>query len=433
MTNFSKPAKAALPLALIALAASPVHAHMGQDHATSQDKPRSSLEGTYEPADAFEWGPRNTDYSPAFDAQFRAPIQPSGKRLKVEVLADGLTHPWGVAELPGGGMLFTEISGHLHHLKRDGALSAPLEGVPEVYHEGQGGLLDVALGPNFAEDRMVYLTYSKPMGSDGAGGQLSATAAARGRLSDDLTRLEGVEDIWVQNPPSETPKHYGSRILFKDGHAYITTGEHFSKQERDYAQDFDKTYGKVIRVELDGTIPGDNPFADAPAAAGEIWSMGHRNIQGAAFDADGTLYTIEHGPKGGDELNRPEPGRNYGWPIVSYGEQYDDKPIGIGEASREGFEQPLYFWDPVIAPGGMDFHGGTMFSEWNGDLLIGSYVRKGLVRLDIGDDGLVRGEERFLQQLGRVNDVEALADGSIVVLTDKKDGEVIRITSVDGE
>ena len=419
-----------LASAAIAIIAVPSNAHMGETHSGSSDAVRSNLERTYEPSGPFAWGDRNTDFPPAFDAQFRAPIEDSGLAYDVEVLADGLTHPWGVAALPGGaGYLVTEQSGHLDQLTADGTLSAPIEGVPEVFYEAQGGLLDVAIGPDFAQDRMIYLTYSKPMGEGPNGGTLGATAAARGVLSEDLTQLADVEDIFVQNPPSETPQHYGSRIVFDGaGHAFITTGEHFTMEERDYAQDFDKTYGKVIRVDLDGGVPEDNPFVGDAGAAGAIWSLGHRNVQGAAIDADGVLWTIEHGPKGGDELNRPEPGANYGWPIVSYGRQYDGPLIGIGEASREGFEQPVYFWDPVIAPGGMDIHSGETFSEWNGDLLIGSYIRRGVVRLDIGEDGLVQGEERFLSELGRVQDVEVLDDGSFLLLTDKEDGEVIRVT-----
>ena len=391
-----------------------------------------AVEGTWMLDRAFEWGTRNTDFPPAFDGQFRAPIQPSGITIETEVIADGLTHPCGIAALPDGRFLVTEQEGRLRRIASDSTLSEPIGGIPAVYYEAQGGLLDVALDPNFQNNRMVHITYAKPLGSDGAGGRMSATAAARGTLSDDYLEIVGIEDIFVQQPASPTPKHYGSRILFdSEGHAFITTGEHFSPKERDYAQDFDKTYGKVIRINPDGSIPDTNPFRDAPDAEGSIWSLGHRNIQGAAIDADGTLYTIEHGPKGGDELNRPKPGKNYGWSIVSYGRQYDGPLIGIGEASREGFEQPLYFWDPVIAPGGMAFYSGDMFPEWNGDLLIGSYVAKGVVRLDM-EDGRVVGEERFLNDLGRIRDVIVLDDGSLVLLTDKQDGEVVRATRVEG-
>jgi glucose/arabinose dehydrogenase len=394
----------------------------------------SDLNGTYASPEAFEWSSRNTDFAPAFDDQFRAPIQNSDVTFSVEVLAQDMTHPWGIAVLPdGAGYLVTEQSGHLHHVGVDGAVSEPIEGAPEVLYAQQGGMLDVATGPNFAEDRMIYMTYSKQVGTGDTGAPLVATAAARGVLSEDLSRLENVEDIFVQEPPSPSPMHYGSRIVFDGaGHAFITTGEHFTQKERDYAQDLDKTYGKVIRVNLDGSVPQDNPFVGQEGAVDTIWSLGHRNVQGAAFDADGTLWVIEHGPKGGDELNRPEPGANYGWPVVSYGRQYNGPLIGSGEASGEGFTQPVYFWDPVIAPGGMDFHHGEMFSDWNGDILTTSYTGLGVVRLEIGEEGQVTGEERFLSELGGVQDVEVLEDGSFLLLTNAESGELLHVTRAEG-
>ncbi|MCK0167166.1 PQQ-dependent sugar dehydrogenase [Jannaschia sp. S6380] len=375
-------------------------------------------------AQFFTWGERNTDFPPAFPEQFRAELVSSDVSLTTETLAGGLVHPWGIATLPeDAGWLVTERAGRLRHIAPDGTMSDPLSGVPEVLAQGQGGLLDVALGPNFAEDRMIYLTYAKPMG-DG----LSATAAARGALSEDMTALDGIEDIFVQDPPDDTAKHFGSRILFPgDGTAVITTGEHSSMETRVYAQDLDKTYGKVIRVNLDGSIPPDNPFVDDPNAVDSIWSLGHRNIQGAAYDADGTLWTIEHGPAGGDELNRPEPGLNYGWPVISYGEQYNGGPIGSGEAVQEGMEQPVYFWDPVIAPGGMAFHSGEAFADWNGDILASSLYPGGVVRLSLNADDLVVEEERLLRDIGRVRDVEVQPDGTFLILTDFQNGAVIRV------
>jgi glucose/arabinose dehydrogenase len=343
--------------------------------------------------------------------------------LQTESLAGPLEHPWGIAAMPGGGFLVTERPGRLRHVADDGTISDPIEGVPEVVAEKQGGLLDVALGPDFESDRAIYLTYAKPVG-DG----LSATAAARAVLSEDLTALSEVQDIFVQEPGSNAPMHYGSRVLFDgEGHAFVTTGEHFTMEYRDYAQDLDKTYGKVVRIGLDGSIPEDNPFVGDDTAVDAIWTLGHRNIQSAAIDADGQLWTIEHGPAGGDELNRPEPGLNYGWPVVSYGETYDGAPIGSGEASAEGFEQPVYFWDPVIAPSGMAFYEGEMFSEWHGDILAGSLYPGGLVRLSLEDDR-VSGEERLLRDIGRVRDVEVLADGSFVLITDEANGEIMHVT-----
>ncbi|CUH30414.1 Soluble aldose sugar dehydrogenase YliI precursor [Jannaschia seosinensis] len=381
-------------------------------------------------AQTHEWGERNTSYPPAFPEQFRAELVDSGVTLTTETLADGLVHPWGIATLPDDrGWLVTERAGLLRHLASDGTLSDPITGLPEILSVGQGGLLDVALGPDFAEDRKIFITYAKPV-EDG-----SATAAASMTLADDLASVDQVNEIFVQSPPSENPMHFGSRIVFLgDGTVAITTGEHFSDEERPFAQDLGKTYGKVIRVNLDGTVPEDNPFVGTEGAAEEIWTLGHRNIQGAALDEDGTLWTIEHGPQGGDELNRPEPGLNYGWPAISYGKRYDFRdvdpggPVGIDAAQQEGMEQPVYFWDPVIAPGGMDFHSGETFADWNGDILASSLVPGGVVRLSLSDEGLVTEEERLLSDIGRVRDVEVQPDGSFLILTDYEDGRVIRVT-----
>ena len=376
-------------------------------------------------ADSFERGTRNASFVPAFANQFRAPIQDSAITLSTRILADGLDVPWGIATLPEeGGYLITERSGQLRHLGLDGRLSAPLIGVPDVYAHDQGGLLDVAVGPDFLADRLIYLTYAKPLG-----GRRSATAAARARLSADFDALQDTEDIFVQSPPSRTAKHYGSRLVFdSDGNVFITTGEHSSRAESVLAQDLATTYGKIIRIAPDGTVPDDNPFRDTPGAQPEIWSYGHRNVQGAAFDSHNVLWTIEHGPRGGDELNRPEAGKNYGWPIISYGINYSGSDVGDGIAVADGLEQPVYFWDPVIAPSGMSFLSDGEFPEWEGDLLIGGLASRALVRLDIGDKGEVRGEERLLAGIGRVRDVEVLGDGSFVLLVEGRTGSVVHVT-----
>lgn len=375
--------------------------------------------------DAFAWGQRNTDFQPARPDQFRAPLLTSDVTLEPTVIADGLLYPWGVEVLPDGSYLVTERNGYLRHVAQDGTISDPIGGLPEIVAIRQGGLLDVALAPDFAESRMVYWSYSKPVGRN-----LSVTAAARGRLSADRTTIENAEDIFVQTPASPTPMHYGSRVVFDDdGHVFITTGEHSSRAERVFAQHLDKSYGKVIRVNPDGSAPVDNPFVGQDGALNNIWSLGHRNIQGAFF-ADGVLWTVEHGPKGGDELNRPEPGLNYGWPVVTYGEDYNGRPIGDGIASAPEFEEPVYFWDPVIAPGGMHLYEGAMFPDWQGDILIASLNPGGLVRLKM-QDGRVVGEERLLRDLGRVRDVEIAPDGAILVLTDDQNGALIRFTPSD--
>ena len=376
----------------------------------------------------FTRGERNTDFEPAFDAQFRAPLRTSDFELQADVIADGLVHPWGIAILPGGaGYLVTERAGRLRHITEDGEVSDPIGGLPDIVSQDQGGLLDVALGPTFEQDRMIYWTYSKPVGEG-----LTATAAARGTLSEDLSQVSGAEDIFVQEPGATAPMHYGSRILFDgEGHAFVTTGEHFTQEYRDYAQDLDTTFGKVARVTLDGSVPDGNPFVGEDGAIGSIWTLGHRNIQGAVY-RDGQLWVIEHGPKGGDELNLVEAGANYGWPVISYGEQYSGDAIGSGESKMEGMTQPVYFWDPVIAPAGMVSYQGDEFSEWNGDFLISSLYPGGIVRLDMEGES-VAAEERLMRDLGRVRDIVVGDDGSLLVVTDEESGQLLRLTkSGDG-
>jgi len=369
----------------------------------------------------FQHSGRNTDLQPAFAEQFRAPLQSSGVQFDRQVLATGLDHPWGIALLPdGAGYLVTERAGQMRHITRDGVMSDPIGGVPDVMARRQGGLLDVTLAPDFASTRQVYITYAKP-----TGGGLSATAAARGTLSADMRQLGNVSDIFVQQPASSSPMHYGSRVLFDGaGHVYVTTGERFG--DAALAQDPAATYGKVIRVTRDGAVPADNPFAAAQGVDPGVWSLGHRNIQGATIH-DGDLWTIEHGPQGGDELNRIEPGKNYGWPIVTYGENYGGGPVGSGIAAREGFEQPVYFWDPVIAPGGMISYSGALFPQWQGDLIIASLYPGGLVRLSM-TQGRVSAEERMVMDLGRIRDVASDSDGALLVVTDFDRGELIRLT-----
>ncbi len=371
-----------------------------------------------------EQGPRNApSLEPAFPEQTRAPAVQSDVTLTTTAFAEGLENPWGIAPLPNGGYLVTERPGRLRVISADGAVSEPVSGLPEIHAVRQGGLLDVAVGPTFADDRMIYWTYAKPMG-DG----MSVTAAARGVLSDDMTELTEVQDIFVQDPPSSTSMHYGSRIVFDaEGYAFITTGEHSAVGEREKAQDNSTTYGKVIRVNPDGSVPADNPFVDADGID-TIWSYGHRNIQGALIHPEtGQLWTIEHGPAGGDELNIPQAGLNYGWPVISYGVNYSGSDVGEGIAAQEGMEQPRYFWDPVIAPGGMIVYQGEMFPEWQGDVLIGSLNPGALVRLTMDGD-TVTGEERLLTDVGRIRDVEEAADGSLLVLIDSPNGAVLRVT-----
>ncbi|MHA6323900.1 PQQ-dependent sugar dehydrogenase [Roseivivax sp. CAU 1753] len=370
----------------------------------------------------FERGDRNTDFPPAFAEQFRAPLVESDVRLADSTIASGLERPWAIAVLPGNaGYLVTERPGSLRHVARDGTVSAPLAGVPKVVNKGQGGLLDVAIADDFAQTRRVYLTYAKPL-SRGR----NATAAAFGTLSDDATRLTGVTEFFVQEPGSFSPMHFGSRVAFDGrGHVFVTAGEHFGQGERELAQDLTTTYGKTVRFTVDGAIPGDNPFAGTPSKKAEIWSLGHRNPQGALV-IDGTLWTIEHGPAGGDELNRIERGKNYGWPVISYGENYNGTPVGTNASQRDGMEQPVYFWDPVIAPSGMVQYDGAALPDWQDDIFIASLNPGGIVRLSLSGDR-VREEERLRMDLGRVRDVAIDHDGAILAVTDAENGRLLRL------
>jgi glucose/arabinose dehydrogenase len=339
--------------------------------------------------------------------------------VRVQTVARGLEHPWALAFLPDGRLLVTERPGRLRTVEPDGRLSTPLAGVPPVQARGQGGLLDVALDPRFADTRLVYLSYAEP----GEGGT-AGTAVARGRLGNG--RLDDVQVIYQQQPKVAGASHFGSRLVFaRDGTLFVTQGERSAY--RDQAQDLSSGLGKIVRINPDGSVPRDNPFISRAGIRPQIWSYGHRNIQGAALHAQtGQLWTVEHGARGGDELNRPEAGKNYGWPVISYGVHYSGAKIGEGTA-KPGMEQPIYYWDPVIAPSGMTFYSGDEFPDWQGSLLIGSLQPGLLVRLTL-EDGRVTGEERYLGDLGeRIRDVRQGPDGRLYVLTDSRDGRILRV------
>jgi len=366
-------------------------------------------------------GPPNASFAPAFPAQTRAPALPV-TAVSASLFAGGLENPWGIATLPDGNYLVTERPGRLRPVSATGEVGAPINGLPEVETRQQGGLLDVAISPEFATDRRVFWTYA----TDSWRGR--ATAAATGILSADATRMTDVEVIFRQSQAIRgSGVHYGARIVPDGaGHVFITTGDRGMNDDAALLMDPGEDLGKVMRLIADGTEPADNPLAGI-ADAGDVWTLGHRNVQGAALDGDGTLWTVEHGPRGGDELNRLEPGANHGWPVVSYGIDYGGDPVGGGLSNDPGFVEPVYYWDPVIAPGGMAFYAGAMFPDWQGDVLIASLNPGGLVRLRMADNR-VAGEERLLPDLGRVRDVEVLADGSILLLTDSGDGGIWRVT-----
>ncbi|CAN0655806.1 aldose sugar dehydrogenase [Nitratireductor aquimarinus] len=338
-----------------------------------------------------------------------------------ETLARGLSNPWGLDFLPDGSALVTERSGQLR-LYADGALSAPIPGVPAVAETGQGGLLDVAVAPDFAETGTIFLSYSEP----GEGGAGTAIARAKLVLDGETPRLEDVTTIFSMNRKTGAGQHFGSRIvLHPDGTLFFTIGD---RGEGGRAQDPADHAGSVLRINRDGSIPQDNPFANTPDAAHEIWSMGHRNPQGMVFDpVTQSIWTVEHGARGGDEVNRPEAGKNYGWPVISYGVNYSGTQIGQG-TEAPGYEQPEYYWDPSIAPSGAAVYEGEMFPEWEGDLLVAALKYHLVARLERDEDGEITDEERlFRGAFGRIRDVNVAPDGSIWLLTDKRKGEIIRI------
>ena len=355
----------------------------------------------------------------------QAPRSPTPNALpgvvRAETVARGLEHPWGLAFLPDSRMLVTERPGRLRLVGKDGRISALLAGVPAVQARGQGGLLDVALDPRFGENRLVYLSYAEP-GDGGTAG----TAVARGRLGE--TGLEDVRVIYRQRPKVSGSNHFGSRLVFaRDGTLFVTQGERYAY--RDAAQDLASGLGKIVRIQPDGAVPADNPFVGRAGAQPEIWSYGHRNVQSAALHPEtGQLWIVEHGPRGGDELNTPEAGKNYGWPVITYGREYWGPKIGEGTA-KPGMEQPLYYWDPVIAPSGLLFYTGDAISGWKGSLLIGSLRPGLLVRLRL-EGGRVAQEERYLGELGeRIRDVRQGPDGHPYLLTDSGDGRILRVVS----
>lgn len=364
--------------------------------------------------------PNAPNQKPAFENQTRAPELSDGVAVRQQVVIRGLDSPWGLALLPDGAWLITEKPGRMR-LFADGALSEPLKGLPKVDARGQGGLLDVAVAPDFAQSRRVWFSYAEPR----EGGK-NGTAVATGTLSADGTALEGVEVIFRQDPAWASDKHFGSRIV-PDGRGgiFVTTGERSVIDARPLAQDVNTHLGKVLHIDGKTGAPlSGNPFAQGGGGKPEIWSWGHRNIQSAALDGQGRLWTVEHGAKGGDELNRPEAGKNYGWPVITYGVEYSGKTIGKGLTQGEGMEQPVYYWDPVIAPSGMAIYDGAMFPEMRGDILIGGLKSASVVRLKLQGDR-VAGEQHLAQGIGRVRDVAVAPDGALMVLTDE--GALVRL------
>jgi len=343
--------------------------------------------------------------------------------FRVETLAGGLEHPWSVAFLPGGGMLITERAGRLR-LYRGGKLDPkPLAGVPKVFADGQGGLLEVLLHPHFAENRLIYLSYSAH------DGRAAHTRVTRYRLDLDGHRLTGGKRIFDGTPRVNTSHHFGGRMVFdRDGYLYLTVGE---RGQRDDAQDLSRPGGSVMRLHDDGRVPRDNPFAGREGARAEIFTYGHRNPQGMALHPEsGAIWIHEHGARGGDEVNILRAGRNYGWPVISYGTHYSGEKIGVG-TRKEGMEQPLHYWVPSIAPSGMAFYTGDRFPAWRGDLFVGGLVGQVLVRLALDGTKVTREEQLLEDRLGRIRDVRAGPDGYLYLTTDEADGRLLRLVPAE--
>lgn len=372
--------------------------------------------------------PNAPDQTPAFEGQTRAPTPAEPTAVTQDVVADGLPHLWAMEFLPDSRMLVTAKAGAMHIVAEDGTAGPEITGVPEVDADGQGGLLDVALAPDYESSGLIYFSFSEPR--EGGNG----TSVASAKLVPDEAgggALEDVTVIFQQMPTYDGDKHFGSRLVFgPEGELYVTVGERSDVEPRVQAQDIGSGLGKVFRIDAAGAPLADNPFVDQDGALPEIWSLGHRNMQAAALDGEGRLWTVEHGPKGGDELNRPEAGKNYGWPEVTYGVDYSGAPIGEGITEKAETEQPVYYWDPVIAPSGMAFYDGEEFPAWDNSFIVGGLVSQGLVVIHLEDDQ-VAFEERVPLD-ARVRDVKVGPDGAVYAVTENPEAgtsQIIRISS----
>ncbi|WHO74811.1 PQQ-dependent sugar dehydrogenase [Rhizobium sp. BT03] len=350
-------------------------------------------------------------------------VNTQGPTVRVEKLADGLDHPWAVEVLPDGAYLVTERPGRMRII-RDGKVSDPIGGVPKVSARGQGGLMDVALAPDFATSRKLYFTAAI------ANGQGSGTEAFSATLSADEKVLDAVTPVFTMRRFTSGNIQYGSRIaIARDGSLFISVGD---RGDRDRSQDWRDDAGSIIHINADGSIPADNPVKDGGKALPEIWSKGHRNPQGITFDTmDGKLYTVEHGARGGDEINEPEAGKNYGWPIITYGRDYSGAEIGEGTA-KKGLEQPLHYWDPSIAPGALTVYRGAMFPEWDGNFLVAALKFQLLSRMQRDESGVFVAEERLFEgEYGRIRDVIVAPDGALLMVTDEDNGALLRVSRAE--
>jgi glucose/arabinose dehydrogenase len=371
----------------------------------------------------------NPEQKPAFAGQTDAPEQKLGVAFDVVTVVEGLQNPWSVAFLPGGKMLITERPGRLRVLGTDGKLSEPVAGLPAVFARAQGGLLDVVLDPAFAKNNLIYWSFSEPRENNE-----NNTAVARGKFVDDAVapRVDEVQVIYHQTPSMNSPLHFGSRLVFgRDGTLFVTQGDRSIIPGRMQSQKMDSGIGKLVRINTDGSIPKDNPFVGKDGVRPEIWSFGHRNIQSAALHpSTGELWEIEHGTRGGDEINIARKGKDYGWPTIAYGIEYQGGPITGGIQQQAGMEQPIYYWDPIIGPSGMTFYTGSLFPQWKGNLFVGGHGTRDLVRLTLDGEKIV-GEERLLKDLQpkpeAIRDVRTGPDGALYVLTDGAAGRLLKL------
>lgn len=409
-----------------------------QNRKADTKKAQMNSDGKCQPIETRE--PNAEEQKPTFPGQTRACEVKTKTAYEVTVVAKGLDKPWAVEPLPNGDFLITEKGGQMRIVSAKGEIGEPLEGLlpvgqggtteasklgglPPITARGQGGLLDVALSPNFKKDQTIFWSFSEQR----EGG--SGTSVARGRLNKERTKIEDVKVIFRVLPTYDNGLHFGSRLAFSpDGKLYITDGDRFDRPNRDKVQQLDNHLGKIMRINPDGTVPQDNPFVGKEGAKPEIWDLGHRNIQSAAFDANGKLWTVEHGARGGDELNLIEKGKNYGWSVVTFGQEYSGQPIPNAETEREGYVDPVYYWDPVIAPSGMEVYTGSAIPEWKGNIFIGGLVSQRLVRLVMKNNKVV-GEEHLLTERGqRIRDVkQGFNDGFLYVVTDESNGKLLKI------
>ena len=376
--------------------------------------------GTLPPVETKE--ANSPEYNAAFKGQTRVAGIKTNAPFEATVLVEGLKSPWGVTSLPDGRLILTEKAGNLRIVTMDGKLSAPITGLPEVHAKGQGGLLGITLDPKFKSNRMIYWAFSEPT-EEG-----NLTAVAKGKLSADETKIEGATVIYRATPYYKGNLHFGGRVVFdKKGNLYLSTGERSDLVTRPQAQSLESGLGKVIRITTDGKPAKGNPFIGKDNARPELYSYGHRNVQGLAFHpVTGDLWENEFGPRGGDELNRVQAGNNYGWPTITYGIEYSGKKIGEVIQQKEGMEQPVYYWDPSVSPSGMTFYTGSQIPEWKNNLFIGTLSGMHIVRIVIDKDNRVVGEERLLEdQKQRFRDVTQGMDGALYTVTDQ--GKLYRI------